>query len=108
MRPLSVGKQSWASAHPRSIRIDKLPRFCEQSPSSGGSWAWERVGAWSTTSSGAAPPAWSAGSLAWAGRANTYFWIDRTKRVAGVFLSQVIPFYDDTAIELFGKFETEV
>jgi len=55
-----------------------------------------------------APTGRSAGSLAWAGLANTYFWIDRTKRVAGVFLSQVLPFYDDTAIHLFGKFETEV
>jgi methyl acetate hydrolase len=50
----------------------------------------------------------SAGSLAWAGLANTYFWIDRTKRVSGVFLSQLLPFYDQTAIDLFGKFETEV
>ena len=50
----------------------------------------------------------SAGSLAWAGLANTYFWIDRTKRVCGVFLSQVLPFYDETAIGLFGTFETEV
>ena len=50
----------------------------------------------------------SAGSLAWAGLANTYFWIDPTKRVSGVFLSQVLPFYDATAIELLGKFETEV
>jgi len=50
----------------------------------------------------------SAGSLAWAGLANTYFWIDRTKRVTGVFLSQLLPFYDDTAIDLFAKFETEV
>jgi methyl acetate hydrolase len=55
-----------------------------------------------------APAGRSAGSLAWAGLANTYFWIDRTKRVAGVFLSQVLPFYDHTAINLFGKFETEV
>ena len=55
-----------------------------------------------------APTGRSSGSLAWAGLANTYFWIDRTKRVAGVFLSQVLPFYDDTAIDLFGKFETEV
>ncbi len=55
-----------------------------------------------------APTGRSAGSLAWAGLANTYFWIDRTKRVAGVFLSQVLPFYDHTAIDLFGKFETEV
>jgi CubicO group peptidase (beta-lactamase class C family) len=55
-----------------------------------------------------APTGRSAGSLAWAGLANTYFWIDPTKRVAGVFLSQVLPFYDHTAINLFGKFETEV
>ena len=55
-----------------------------------------------------APTGRSAGSLAWAGLANTYFWIDRTKRVAGVFLSQVLPFYDQTAIDLFGRFETEV
>jgi CubicO group peptidase (beta-lactamase class C family) len=50
----------------------------------------------------------SAGSLAWAGLANTYFWIDRARRVCGVFLSQVLPFYDGVAIDLFGEFETEV
>jgi methyl acetate hydrolase len=50
----------------------------------------------------------SAGSLAWAGLANTYFWIDRAKRVAGVFASQVLPFYDHTAIDLLGAFESEV
>lgn len=55
-----------------------------------------------------APTGRSAGSLAWAGLANTYFWIDRTKRVCGVFLSQVLPFYDHTVIDLLGKFETEV
>jgi CubicO group peptidase (beta-lactamase class C family) len=54
------------------------------------------------------PTGRSAGSLGWAGLANTYFWIDRTKRLAGVFLSQVLPFYDPTAIDLLGKFETEV
>jgi len=54
------------------------------------------------------PTGRSAGSLAWAGLANTYFWIDRTKKVCGVFLSQLLPFYDHTAIDLFGKFETEV
>lgn len=50
----------------------------------------------------------SAGSLAWAGLANTYFWVDRARRVCGVFLSQVLPFYDATAIELFARFETAV
>ena len=46
--------------------------------------------------------------LAWAGLANTYFWIDRTRGVTGVFLSQVLPFCDATAIDLFTTFETEV
>jgi methyl acetate hydrolase len=54
------------------------------------------------------PTGRSAGSLAWAGLANTYFWIDRRKQVCGVFLSQVLPFYDPTAIDLLTKFETEV
>src|SRR2546425_5623570 len=56
----------------------------------------------------ALPTGRAAGSLAWAGLANTYFWIDRSKRVCGVFLSQVLPFFDDTAIDLFVKFETEI
>jgi methyl acetate hydrolase len=56
----------------------------------------------------ALPTGRSAGSLAWAGLANTYFWIDRTKRVSGVFLSQLLPFYDATAVDLLTRFETEV
>jgi methyl acetate hydrolase len=55
-----------------------------------------------------APTGRSAGSLAWAGLANTYFWIDRSRQVCGVFLSQVLPFYDHTAVDLFTRFETEV
>jgi CubicO group peptidase (beta-lactamase class C family) len=54
------------------------------------------------------PTGRSANSLAWAGLANTYFWIDRTKQVCGVFLSQVLPFYDATVLDLLVKFETEV
>jgi methyl acetate hydrolase len=54
------------------------------------------------------PTGRSAGSLAWAGLANTYFWIDRARRVTGVFLTQFLPFYDAKAIDLLGKFETEV
>jgi methyl acetate hydrolase len=56
----------------------------------------------------ALPTGRSAGSLQWAGLANTYFWIDRTKRVSGVFLSQVLPFFDPTAVDLCTRFETEV
>jgi len=54
------------------------------------------------------PQGRSAGSLAWAGLANTFFWIDPVKRVTGVFLTQVLPFFDQKTIELAGNFEAAV
>jgi CubicO group peptidase (beta-lactamase class C family) len=50
----------------------------------------------------------SPGSLAWAGLANTYFWLDPTLNVGGVILMQLLPFADSKALELFGKFESGV
>ncbi len=50
----------------------------------------------------------SAGSLAWAGSRNTYYWIDPTKRVGGVFMTQVLPFADPTVLRIFAAFEREV
>jgi methyl acetate hydrolase len=54
------------------------------------------------------PQGRSPGSLAWAGLANTFFWIDLTKRVTGVFLTQILPFFDPKAIALFRAYETAV
>jgi CubicO group peptidase (beta-lactamase class C family) len=56
----------------------------------------------------ALPTGRSAGSLTWAGLANTYFWIDRTRQVCGVFASQVLPFFDPTVVDLLTRFETDV
>jgi methyl acetate hydrolase len=50
----------------------------------------------------------SAGSLAWAGVANTYFWIDPKKQVAGVIMMQYLPFADKEAIAVLGDFERAV
>ncbi len=50
----------------------------------------------------------SAGSLAWAGLGNTYFWIDPAKRIAGVILMQLVPFADPKALAVLSKFETAV
>ena len=50
----------------------------------------------------------SAGSLAWAGIANTYFWIDPRKGVAGVIMMQYLPFADKEAIAVLGDFEHAV
>ena len=52
-----------------------------------------------------APTGRSVGSLAWAGLANTYFWIDPRRRVTGVLLTQLLPFADTEVLRLFGQFE---
>jgi CubicO group peptidase (beta-lactamase class C family) len=54
------------------------------------------------------PQGRSPGSLAWAGLANTFFWIDPMKRVTGVFLTQILPFFDHKAITLFRDYEAAV
>jgi CubicO group peptidase (beta-lactamase class C family) len=51
------------------------------------------------------PEGRSAGSLAWAGLANTYFWIDPARDVAGVILMQLLPFADRKCLEAFAGFE---
>ncbi|TPX34168.1 hypothetical protein SmJEL517_g03158 [Synchytrium microbalum] len=50
----------------------------------------------------------SAGSLAWAGIFNTYFWIDPKNNVTAVFATQLLPFVDTKAVEQFTKFERAV
>ena len=50
----------------------------------------------------------SAGSLAWAGLANTYFWLDPARNVGGVILMQLLPFGDGKALELFSALERGV
>ena len=50
----------------------------------------------------------SAGSLTWAGLLNTYYWIDPEKRVAAVFMTQVLPFADVRTLKVYGQFEKEI
>ena len=54
------------------------------------------------------PEGRSAGSLAWAGLANTYFWIDPARDVTGVILMQLLPFGDAKCLEAFAGFERGV
>jgi methyl acetate hydrolase len=54
------------------------------------------------------PEGRSAGSLAWAGLANTYFWIDPARNAAGVILMQLLPFADKKCLEAFAGFERGV
>jgi methyl acetate hydrolase len=54
------------------------------------------------------PTGRSPGSLSWAGLANTFFWIDPKKDLAGVVMVQVLPFVDTKALALFNNFEKAV
>lgn len=50
----------------------------------------------------------SPGSLAWAGLANTYYWIDPARDVTGVILMQLLPFADAKCLQAFADFERGV
>jgi methyl acetate hydrolase len=56
----------------------------------------------------ALPTGRSAGSLAWAGLANSYYWIDPVRQVTGVYATQILPFFDPKAVQTFQAFETAV
>lgn len=53
-----------------------------------------------------APTGRSAGSIGWAGLPNLYYWIDRTKGVAGIWATQVFPFADATSFTGYAELET--
>jgi CubicO group peptidase (beta-lactamase class C family) len=55
-----------------------------------------------------APTGRSAGSLAWAGLANSYYWIDPSKGIGGVYLTQILPFVDKKSFPLYLEFESAV
>ena len=54
------------------------------------------------------PQGRSAGSLSWAGLANSYYWIDPVKKVTGAVSTQILPFYDGPVVQLFNDLETAV
>ncbi len=55
-----------------------------------------------------APTGRPAGSLAWAGLANLYYWIDRRNGVGGFWATQILPFADATSVTGYIDFETAV
>jgi hypothetical protein len=55
-----------------------------------------------------APTGRTAGSLAWAGMANSYYWIDLTMRIGGIYATQILPFADKKSLPLYFAFEKAV
>jgi CubicO group peptidase (beta-lactamase class C family) len=50
----------------------------------------------------------SPGSMSWAGIFNTEFWVDPVRKIGGVHMMQLLPFYDDGAIRALRGFEGTV
>ena len=55
-----------------------------------------------------APTGRPAGSLAWAGLANLYYWIDRQNGIGGYWATQILPFLDPVSVPGYFEFETAV
>lgn len=55
-----------------------------------------------------APTGRPAGSLAWAGLGNLYYWIDRRNGIAGFWATQILPFVDTTSVQGYYDLETAV
>jgi methyl acetate hydrolase len=53
-----------------------------------------------------APTGRPAGSLGWAGLANTFYWIDRKNGFGGYWATQILPFGDPTSFVGYMNFET--
>ncbi|MGB5759842.1 MAG: serine hydrolase domain-containing protein [Acidimicrobiales bacterium] len=49
-----------------------------------------------------------AGTLMWAGLANSFFWIDLENGIGGAYMSQILPFADGPSTELFLEVEKAV
>jgi len=56
----------------------------------------------------AAPTGRPAGGMMWAGLANSYYWVDPTHGLAGVYLTKIFPFADDKSLPLYLDFEKAV
>jgi len=50
----------------------------------------------------------SANTLSWSGVYNTFFWIDRDKKICAVLMTQVLPFAEDGPQALVKDFDRAV
>jgi methyl acetate hydrolase len=92
-----------------TLKVDFL-RTTDPSSSADAEFFPGMVKKWSTAfmlNTEQAPTGRSPNSIAWAGLANTFFWIDPTRKVTGVILMQMLPFVEPQAIGTFSRFETE-
>jgi len=83
--------------------IPSLSNYAEFFPGMSKSWALTFM-----INEEDAPTGRPAGSLAWAGLANCYYWIDRINEIGGYWATQIFPFADPTSVVGYLDFETAV
>jgi methyl acetate hydrolase len=81
--------------------IGALSRDVEFFPGTSKSWALSFM-----VNDQDAPTGRHAGSLAWAGISNVFFWIDPTSGIGGIWATQLLPFMDPVAVDGYVEFET--
>lgn len=88
---------------PLHAAIPALTRDVEFLPGIRKSWAYSFL-----INEDDVPGGRRAGSASWAGLGNVHYWIDRRSGVAGVWATQLLPFYDPAAAEGVAAFERAV
>jgi methyl acetate hydrolase len=83
--------------------IPSLSNYAEFFPGMSKSWALTFM-----VNDKDAPTGRPAGSLAWAGLANLYYWIDRRNGIGGFWATQILPFADPASVGGYLDFETAV
>lgn len=86
-----------------STAVPELSHSVEFYPGVGKQWGLATMLTTEAMASGRAP-----GSLTWGGLANTYFWIDPTRGVTGLLMTQILPFADPRVLDLFTHVEQAV
>lgn len=107
LRPETV---AWAmrgepgvSVTPLQAAIPALTREVEFLPGIRKSWGYSFL-----VNEDDVPGARRAGSASWAGLGNVHYWVDRASGVAGVWATQLLPFYDPAAADGAAAFERAV
>jgi methyl acetate hydrolase len=83
--------------------IPSLSNYAEFFPGMSKSWALTFM-----INEEDAPTGRPAGSLAWAGLPNLFYWIDRKNGIGGFWATQVFPFADPTSVGGYLDIETAV
>ena len=97
LSPLGLSAGAWTTS------IPSLSNSGEMFPGTDKGWAYTFL-----VNREATPTGRPAGSLAWAGLANCFYWIDRATGIGGYWATQLLPFQDAVSYPAFVEFETAV